>query len=210
MTNSAKDSRSLLLRVLLHTVVMSLIPASTALGQNLVVNPGFDTDLSSWGNPFNRTAEWDMSDEFDNPASGSVRLVHDLIGNNGSLAILVHCVDVVPGDLYVFGGSFLVPTGQPDVELTGSVRVVGYPDADCVPNDVGDFAFSSIAQALDAWQPLSGVYVAPEGVHSARLLLAIGKASGVTEDTFLYVDNVYFERLEPLIFFNGFETTDKS
>ena len=61
--------------------------------QNVILNPGFDTDLAGWGTP-GATATWVADDAVDCPTSGSVRLT-TMISQEPSAA-LYHCFPIAP------------------------------------------------------------------------------------------------------------------
>ncbi len=64
--------------------------------QNLLSNPGFDSDILNWDNPYNREAVWDSRDAGDSATSGSA-LLTNTNGNGGSLPILEQCIEINEG-----------------------------------------------------------------------------------------------------------------
>jgi len=89
----ASRTGSLLLLIAVH------LPSVYA--QNLVINRNFDTDYSGWGvtNPSPPATAWVSSPDHTGSQSGSVRLM----AANPIPSGLAQCIEVTPGDAYMFG-----------------------------------------------------------------------------------------------------------
>src|SRR5688572_31187093 len=100
------------IRLPLLLTALLLGSASEARAQNLVLNPGFTTDASSWDlfNAFDVTAGWNALDADGNAQSGSMR---GKLPASGTFRIPIYasqCVKVQPGRTYLFGGRILLPS----------------------------------------------------------------------------------------------------
>src|SRR5262249_21006279 len=101
--------------LLLLLSLSAALPAPRAAGQNLLLNPGFDHDLSGWSiavspstppegaGPF---VSWRFEDAAGRSDSGSA---HFALSTGGTYeATLAQCVSVLAGRRYAFGGRVLV------------------------------------------------------------------------------------------------------
>jgi hypothetical protein len=178
-----------------------------SLGQNLVSNPDFDTDLTAW-NPLSGALQmWDPLDADSDPLSGSALVTNiDPDPNDGSGS--AQCIDGLVGDwLYDVSAEFYIPSGQVEtghayllVQFytgTGCSSFIGFADTDPV--------FST---TTDVWVARTRRVWAPAGTQSARLRLSVWKneAGGSLDAHF---DNVGFESAA-LVFIDGFESGDVS
>ena len=92
--------------------VAFLVAAAPAAAQNLLVNPGFDKDLSGWDvhtefyPPFlvGASAQWAATDSHTSGTSGSVRFHLTGASQSVNRVLLSQCVAAVPGRRYDGGG----------------------------------------------------------------------------------------------------------
>ncbi|MGE5233129.1 MAG: hypothetical protein ACM3OB_03385 [Acidobacteriota bacterium] len=93
-------------------LLLVLAPASA---QNLVVNPGFDHDLSGWAAtniPGLHTTSWSPLDAAGSPSSGS--LLADNVSSTATnpQVVATQCIDTVPGQKYWLRAKVFIPSGQ--------------------------------------------------------------------------------------------------
>ena len=168
---------------LIWSVVILLGPCSAA-AQNILVNPGFATNLAGWTVESGVSAEWSPLDIAGSFTSGSA-LVTNASSAAGFSGGLTQCVAVVPGITYSFRARYRVPSGQ-----SGTARVEGdldyFSDASCGGSRVGGFGngTGAITSGFDAWGAdfAVGTVVIPSGVASALVdvrLVKIGAGGGV-------------------------------
>lgn len=170
-------------------LALALAPA-VASADNLLANPGFDTDFLGWtdqsGDGF--LTEWAAEDASGSPTSGSLRMSYMAEGEHSVLPGSRQCVPITPGVLYDFGSRVKVPTGQ-DREGTAYVQVSWYANASC--SDNLDFSRMTTSTPSDSWQLLhTGGFLPPAGTHSAEFGLLMN--AGGTEGTVaLLFDDAY-------------------
>ena len=100
---------------------------AAASAQNLLSNPNFDTDLSSWHSE-GATIAWDSQDADGSSSSGSAKII--LPANSGPGGFLKPCTPLPAGASFSFGGKFLIPPGQIGT-TTASLEINWYSGADC-------------------------------------------------------------------------------
>lgn len=148
-----------------------LLTAAPAAAQNLILNPGFDDDLSGWRS---QTAAWSALDAGGDPGSGSALGAnsHDSGGTLGVTA-LSQCVAVDAGQSYEYGMRTLLPAGQ---EHSGYAyfHAVWSPTFPCDGAPIR-FAPGDQSPTAGAWAPLGNQDVAPAGAKGLTLILGIAK-----------------------------------
>ncbi len=115
--------------------------AAPAAAQNLLVNPGFDRDLSGWDvhTEFypsfitGASAQWAATDAHTSGSSGSVRFRLDGASQTVNRVLLSQCVVAVPGRRYDGGG--LIRTDD-QLEFGVIVRLELFTSAACAGNPV--------------------------------------------------------------------------
>lgn len=152
--------------------------AAAADGQNLVVNPGFDTDLSGWD--VVGPATWDGTlDATGSPHSGSVRGVFNASAVNGDDGVVLQCVPLTVGVTYVFGGQVYVHPGN---SATGSAFyvLIPFPTADCSgPPPPGPFGTTPPVTAAGSWIGSTATFT-NTFARSAEIGPFLGPTSGGT------------------------------
>lgn len=153
---------------------LAICSTTSAMGQSLLTNPGFDTDLGGWvvaPAPAGSVA-WTSTDARNRPGSGSAFLADapcTPIPPSSCVmrpAALSQCVPVTEGRLYSIGLSTLVPAGS---SLSGGTRIVWtfYSGPGCTGSALRFGATG--ARAAHDWQSvLVGAYAIP-GAVSARV-----------------------------------------
>ena len=152
-------------RIALLLAFLPFLAPSLALGLiNLLQNPGFATDLSSWTIPSNTSGAWDSRNR--SGAGGSAHLT-SLATNAGSApnAGILQCVAANPGHTYAFGASLLVPadvaSASPVIPL---LDVRFFSDASCTPsNQLDQVIVRADPSPRDAWIDVQGHRTSPAG-----------------------------------------------
>lgn len=177
------------------------LPAPLA-GQNLLVNPGFETgDLSGWTVPLSTT--------FDGAAGtppGSARWEETLpaIGMLPEIRMLRQCVDgVVAGETYQFGGRLLLteaPAGG-----TSNVFLIWRSDPGCAGSSL--IVAASPVSTTGSWILSSHSAVAPLSAESVELAVFSGFAAvgpgPIFESDFMGVPGDYEVHADSLFLIAG-------
>ena len=167
--------KRLLLAVALAVVAAPIVRADG----NLIVNPNFDTDISSWanGNINSITSAWDSRDLLSDPASGSARVTSTQAtagGPDAGGSGLIQCVDIGGvGTLRRFALSafYFIPSGQATT-AEPDLSVVWFQDPGCGSFLVGSQRNSDQgASSTDAWLQLQMGAQAPLTAQSVRVFL---------------------------------------
>ena len=166
------------MRRLLLAAALGLLATPVARGDNLLVNPNFDTDLSGWanGNP-SITSVFDPEDVLANPASGSARVTStqaDAGGGNAAGSGLIQCVDIAGAGTprrFEVSSFYLIPSNQADT-ATPDVSLVWFSSGACGTFINGtQFNTAQGASTTDMWLQLQGVANAPLDAQSVRIFL---------------------------------------
>ena len=177
-------------RIFLMTWLLVGISTATQAQDNLLANPGFDSDFSGWDEYFGRVGDWDSDDADGSGSSGSA-----LLGNEGTSdgvvpLVLNQCVPVQGGEQYDFGGAIRVPAGQPSGT---AAYIFAYPYTnDSCAGDLGIFV-SATGAANGNWSPASASITTGANVQSMLIALGVFKPEGETADAEAYFDNIYLE-----------------
>jgi hypothetical protein len=131
---------------------------------NLLVNPGFDTNLSGWGGIL-PTGEpnWQSDDADGCPESGSV---HGANTQENTDNAPIQCVSVTAGTTYHFGAKFKAATNNQSLSLQY------YSDANCQTYVPGG-PFVRISTTPTNWSPLDTSAVPPVGINSVAIHCSI-------------------------------------
>jgi hypothetical protein len=188
--------------------VVFLVAAAPAAAQNLLVNPGFDRDLSGWDvrtefyPPFaaGATAQWAATDAQTSGVSGSVRFRLEGAPQTVNRILLSQCVAAVPGRRYDGGG-----TVRTDDQLSFGVivRLELFTSAGCAgnpvvpgPSDVTSLQPSNTAHNNSGghWLPATVSAIAGTDARSVRFTVGIDAVTlspyassfdGLFDDAFL-------------------------
>jgi hypothetical protein len=144
--------------------VLFLAPAPL-LAQNLVTNPNFNTDLSTWqvsGGTFDATVDANAS-----PSSGSVHIVQTVPGsNNASSTGVIQCIDgVVGGSTYNFGSKILLASAPAGGSVVTGLIFASGPGCGPPTQQV----FSAAVTPGAGFQAANGTIVAPAGSQSVQI-----------------------------------------
>lgn len=177
--------------------------ASTALAQgNLIVNAGFDTDLSGWDNPQARSALWSELDPSNSPASGSALIANVGSGNNTTQLVLNQCVPANGSVEYRWGGQVRLPSLQPEF-TSARIMILIYDSADCSGSALQIESVGSVG--VDEWELTAESIVADSAAQSIRIGLGIFKPSGVDSEVNGLFDNIFLRRADA----SGFRIIDE-
>ena len=192
-------------RRVLWLLLATWLIGSGAWSENVVFNPGFDTDVSGWTVESYVSISWSLMDANLNPASGSAEVTNSSPGPQNGTGI-TQCLDITPieGAAYDFGSKALIPDGQ---ARTGSAQVGlrWWSGSNCTGSTVGTQPRRATS-TLGAWVELSSTeQIAPAGAASAQFVAFPSKleAGG---SLVAHFDDLYF-RNTPL-FADGFESGD--
>jgi hypothetical protein len=187
--------------LVLSCVAMVALAATGASAQNMLVNPDFDTDVTTGWSGF---GVWDPMDVFGSPTSGSATWINTWA--SGGAIYHTQCVEVGPDfEAYDLAGYALIPSGQPGTGYT-HIHVAFYSDSGCVTQITG-WATADMS-TLDSWQYLNLTDWAPIGVVSARVGLVNQKTSA--GDFQVLHDSIHFGRSPEMLFADGFQSSDTS
>ncbi len=157
--------------------------------QNLVVNPGFDTDVSGWDN-IGSNVPWSSFDRNDDPGSGSAQ--QNVIGAPGGGFTLYSCAGIRAGSEYAYGASVFVPGGITPGTLA-TAAVFWWDNADCSFPSGSVIAVSPELQTTttSTWVDLSGDAVAPPGALGGQLRIGYTNGGGDQAMDMLFWDDAF-------------------
>ncbi|WP_395373435.1 hypothetical protein [Marinicella sp. W31] len=179
--------------------VLTLFQIS-ALGQNLLTNGTFDSDVSDW---FGAPTVYSWSDTMGGPISGagSVYMEKEIINNNRIFGISSSRVAVNENDTYWFAGMGYIPSSSSAFRAWARVTWYDAKGTNLTSPSIFDFSFPT-----DVWAPVEGSVTAPEGAVEAGIAINIESDAPPKGETFLsfgYWDDVYF--FEDTIFRSNFD-----
>jgi hypothetical protein len=176
------------MRALIPVISLAFAFAAMPLpAQNLVTNPGFDTDLDGWSLILG-SAAWSSDDCCDDANSGSASFP---LGPYGMGMLNSACIDVTPGasyDLVVLAETLALP---PDFLFgSGTATVTWYDDVASCP-----YIFLSepgmTIQPGTGWRSFGATFVAPPTAAAAKVTL-MAQTGGLSEGIDVHFDNVRF------------------
>ena len=185
---------------------LGLLLPMPIMAQNLIQNPGFDSDLSGWVNPFGYPAVWDSRDASNSASSGSTILTNT-IGNGGSTGILRQCLEVSEGSQIDASAMVYQASGQTG-EGVGSFRFTFYSDTTC-QNLISTTYYSSAFADFDTWFEVNKTATAPASTAAVLLYLAVS-GQIQAEDFSAHFDDVVLTASSSPIFADGFEIGNTS
>ncbi len=181
-------------------LLLGLLPMPAVAG-NLLVNPGFEGDLSGWSQPFGNLVVWNELDYGESGDSGSALIINDTDPSGGGVPVaLRQCVPVESGRRYLYGMQNYIPSGQAP-NSAGYLIVDAHAGSDCLGTPVTSHF---IGQFNDLnWHHADGALATDVGVQSLRLSLGVLKPAGVSAVVQAFFDDIYL--LDDQLFGNGFE-----
>ena len=178
--------------------------ASPLYAQNIVVNPGFDIDLSSWDlfEAFDVSAAWSPLDELGDPASGSIRGTLPAAGTFRTPIYASQCIPVTPDTMYTFGGSVLLPSASTPALAYGTLFVNTHASAGCTGNATINLATPTVT-TLDVWTPTQSIVTTGPDDYSIRIHMRVFAPADTTLES--HFDNLFVIALADEIFADGFD-----
>ena len=166
-----------------------LLWAFSALAENVLSNPYFDTGLmlDGWQNA--NSTSWSSMDREDNLSSGSVEIPTNPFAAPDERFEIWSCAPVVGGKEYQFGVSVFIPGGQV-AGLRGKVAVQWFDGPNCdfqLDVDLGQTEDLQTSVAGE-WVDLAGTAVAPLGALGG--LARLGTINVVLNSDVVHFDNV--------------------
>jgi hypothetical protein len=170
-------------RIALALAIFVLFSSGSASAQNLVANPHFDTNASSWF--LNAPGAFDATQDANgSPSSGSVGAAYGA-ATITSVPVFQCISGVVAGNSYSFGAQALIAQASAGGQVT--IRVDWYTDTACSSNN--GLALTPILNTLDAWTPASASAIAPAGTQSATIAAFVGTGAAAI----IHVDDFFFQ-----------------
>lgn len=167
--------------------------ASAQSQPQLLENPDFAMDLSGWDNFSGRPAQWTARDATDNPESGSAQVSYIGTSTGAVSLVLTQCLQVAANTEYGYGGTVLVPTGQP-ADTSAQISIFTFTTPNCTgPAASGD---SIAGTSIDAWLPIGRTFITPNAVVSVGFAVGAVKPSGVTTEAQVLFDDLYLRRAD--------------
>lgn len=175
-------------------LLCGLWTAASALAQNLLPNPGFNTSISGWNPNYSGgiTLAWNGLDAKGSSGSGSLQITNTTPVDNFGFNVFGICVAVTAGQSYHEGASFRLPGGQAQGGLF-ALTTQFYSSSDCTTGYLSSADSPVLEPATDAWQRLdTQPIVVPPGAVAAFALIGFRKVGdgGVVLGN---VDEVVFE-----------------
>ncbi len=191
---------------LLSLIVVSMFVALSAWGQNPVVNPTFDTDVTGWTGTSNTVSAWSALDANSSATSGSAVVTNVSTTTNDAKGVR-QCIDgITQGTVYRVYADSLLPSGQTETGHS-SLLFQWFDSPGCFGTQLGLAVSPGTGGAtFDTWSQDELTAEAPSGVQSVRIRLSVWKNedSGSFDAHF---DNVLM--VQP-IFEDDFESGDTS
>lgn len=144
--------------------------------QNLLSNPGFDSNLSGWTSDYGTLLipTWSPVDALGKAGSGSVsaRAVFD--AGSGVLPSLFQCVPVTAGNEYALGVRVQIPHGQSNTGIA-QIRILFFDGANCTGTFISDNNPGTVSSPSPRFTATGTPMSAPSGARSAQVQLLVLK-----------------------------------
>jgi hypothetical protein len=172
-------------------LVVCLGAAHAASGQNLVVNPSFGSNISSW-NTVSPTVGFDATrDANGSGTSGSLTESATLTGFSSHFGAGQCLSGLTGGSPYTVGGkSLFVQAPAPGLGVSW-IQVNWFLDNACSSPNGGSTAFF-LFPTVGVWQTMSTSGTVPAGVGSAQLVLGF-QGEGTDGDFTVNFDDINFQ-----------------
>lgn len=190
-------------RRLLFAVALAIAGTAPIAGENLLVNPSFDADVSGWENPFIDRIDWIAGDGNPAGSGGGCMEIADNFNNGGSTGAIQE-VAVTPTTDFELSGWVRIPAGS--VAVQGQLWVQWYDASD---NYLGNSQVLRMPDLSGAWNRVVAIVTSPAEAVTARVRPSFATPSGGTEESITRWDDLFFGE-SALFFFDGFESGDTS
>jgi len=166
--------------------------------QNLLANGSFDINIDGWSNTF-VTLNWVSDDGAPWSGNGSLQFGTDF-NNNGSFFVESESIPVNANDMYIFAGTFKIPSDSPAAFARIEIHWFDGVDTEISDDDI----WSVFLPTQDVWTDLSNQAIAPVGAVNAvyKLFFQSGEP-GEPADPYGRWDDLIF--VNDTIFKNDFE-----
>lgn len=172
---------------LLSGTLLIGISVSALAQDNLLANPGFESDFTGWDQYGGRIGEWSSEDADGSGSSGSALIGNEDPSDGVVPLVLNQCLPVQAGQQYQFGGDVWVPPGQP-AGTVGYVFVYPFTNSTCA-GVLG--AFESTGSSSGTWASTNGAITTGAGIQSILFAIGVFKPNGEMADAEAYFDNLY-------------------
>jgi len=168
--------------ILVTTALASCLWPMVASGQNLLVNPSFESGLYGWANELWLSSSngntWSTADAGASNRSGSGMIETREQIQNAAFARYVQCVPVTAGLKYSVGTRVMVPSDQSGDGYV-AIDFQTWSNPDCSGSATLIAGRTLDKPAKGAWIDLeSGPFTAPQGSTSAKIMLTASRKQG--------------------------------
>lgn len=190
--------RANLQRIVAAASVLLSVISAPAIGQNLIQNGEFDTDLSQWtiATRPGGSVSWLPDDYATSPESGSALLVNAIpcVPIDGAFncfsPMMTQCVAIQAGTLYRFGMAARGSTGQTSTGIA-TMFLEWHADPTCAGPSL-HFLTVGI-RSTTSWQVSSNGASPPAGARSGLVRVSAFRDDVPTGDYRVLVDHVFVE-----------------
>lgn len=174
----------------LSSALGALAVPSLPMAQNLVGNPGFATDLSSWVPfmAFDVTEQWSALDAGGDTHSGSIQGTLPASGTFRIPIYATQCVVVQPNTAYTFSAKVLLPAATTPADAYATIFVNTYANNGCFDNPTMNIVAPNVT-AVDAWTTTSASVATGAADRSVQINLRVSSPSNTTLTS--YFDDVF-------------------
>ncbi|MBW1761776.1 MAG: hypothetical protein JRJ64_09765 [Deltaproteobacteria bacterium] len=137
--------------------------------ENVLLNPGLNSDVSNWEAGGQATLEWDTEDADADPGSGSAA-VTNITGLLGFVRGAGQCVELGEGD-YVAAARYFIPAGQGPGR--SELNMTFHGNTSCI-GGAGNFlgnASSPFKMEIGVWDTFVHPFTAVSGTQSVKFLM---------------------------------------
>jgi hypothetical protein len=167
--------------------LLGMALSAPAAAQNLLQNPGFDTDLSGWTSSGTGTVTWDPTNSGAPGVSGSAWVATPEAAGE-TTAHIEQCVAVADPDDHLLAAKVFRAQGAP-VTVFGTV--VWFAEETCATFLDSTTPISLFAVGVGAWQEPSATVSPPSGAHGAVVRWRVRKEADLGSYVALIDDAVF-------------------
>jgi len=172
--------------MLFVVTALAIAAACPIWGQNLLVNPALDSDVTGWENPFTDRVDWISNDGNPSGSGDGCMEIADSLNNGGSNGAIQQ-VPVTPETGYYLSGWTRIPAGS--VAVAAQLWVQWYDATDAF---LGFSEFLDIRDLSGAWNRVAAVVTSPAGAVKAEVRPGFLMPSSGTEESIARWDHLYF------------------
>lgn len=172
--------------MLFVVTALGIAAAGPIWGQNLLVNPTLDSDVTGWENPYIDRVDW-ISDDGNPSGSGDGCMEIAFNLNNGGSNGAIQEVAVTPETGYYLSGWTRIPAGS--VALAAQLWVEWYDGSDAF---LGNTQFLGMRDLSGAWNRIGAVVTSPADAVKALVRPSFQMSTSGTEESIARWDHLYF------------------